>query len=113
MEADYQDNLELDAIESLLEKLTDEYNEWIDQDLKLTLVLLEELPKYKIASSLGIKDKFIQIAVLCHSPFVKAFVKDWLTSRAEIKKHEKKIRQLEGKRDSIKKKLSILKERGI
>ncbi len=114
MEADIHDIQDLAQCDEEIKTYTGLLNECIDHELKLEISLIAELRHIPdIAQSLSLKAKFIQLRCKTKNPIVMEFVDDWLRACANTRKKELQIRQLEGRRDSIKKKLSVLHERGI
>ena len=115
MESDYQDIKILDDLDKGIVAHTGQLLNAIDNEVRLEIVLLHELKEHKgkIAQSISMKSKFMQLYLVSDSTETQGWVDDWFRADAEVRKQEVMLRQLEGRRDSIKKKLSVYKERGI
>lgn len=105
---DYEHTQQLQELEGLIEEVTNDLNHWITEEANTEIILIEELDKYpEIKDTLSLKNKFIKLRTLSDNPEVKKWVVEWVHADAEIRVHRHKLKQVEGKRDSLKKIFSI------
>ena len=104
---DYEDLDNLMKIEETIETVTKELNEAIVKESDLEIILIGELKHHDNTETLSLKNKMIKLRSLPISKQTEVFVDDWLKATTEIKILRNVLRQVEGRRDSIKKKISI------
>lgn len=113
MEPSIEDIQHLEAIDKKLDEWVGKLSNAIKQETELEIVLIGELKGMGIAQSLSLKSKFVELRNKSDNPQVDQWVDDWIMACSETRKLEIQIDQLKGRRDSIKKKLSVYNERGI
>jgi len=104
---DYEDLTLLEDLESNIEVLTKELNEAIQKESELEIILIHELKGKEVKDTLSPKNKFIELRNLTDRQEVEKWVDDWMRVGTEIKILNHTLRQVQGRRDSLKKKISI------
>ncbi len=113
-EVDFQDVKELQDLGELIEKSTAVLTALIKEEATLEIALLGEIRKYpEIAQSLSISNKIKSLKLKTKDDAVGLMVDEWIRATANIRSEELCLRQLEGKRDSLKKIMSLYKERNV
>jgi len=115
MEISIEDIQDLAQVDKEIADVCEETSQAIDEEVRLEVVLLQEMRRCggKIAQSMSQKGKFMQLYMLTDSVDVQGWVDDWFRAEARLRKLDIKLRQLEGRRDSIKKKLTVYREMNI
>lgn len=108
MKADINDVHELQNIESTLEVAVEQLNEAIEEESDYNIILISYMDKHpEIKETLSPKNKILELRRITEYQGVKEGVDNWLRAITKIKMLRNKIKQIEGKRDSIKKIMSI------
>lgn len=92
-----------------IDTCTDDLVKRIDDEQYWHIMCLQFVQGYKkMAQSMSSKEKILQMSLLSDSKVEKDAVVEWVRATYETHKAEVRLRQAEGKRDSIKKIMSIL-----
>ena len=108
MEVDIHVVQELEQWDGMVQLCTENLSKSLDEEMRLELICLQFLKEFKVAQSLSLKEKFIQMRCLTSSGEVEGAVDEWVACTYATRKGELSLRQAEGKRDSLKKILTVL-----
>ena len=105
---DFEDVKQLMDIEQILEEAYNQLSGNIDKAGDLEIILLDQLKLFEIKETLSPRNKFLTMRTKTDDYQTMQWIDEWLRREREIKKLKLTIKQVSGKRDSLKKKISTL-----